>query len=87
MTDKPEFTNRGFMHMPYIPSTYGGTINVYESSNASGPHLWVKIECPVDLNDPYGAVQESVAHLTLNDAKRLAEHLNVLIDNHYQKDL
>jgi hypothetical protein len=44
MTDHLAATtsDRGFDSMPDIPSEYGGHVSVYESSAASGPHIWLK---------------------------------------------
>lgn len=81
---KPETGTRGFKHMPSLPSEYGGEVEVYESSNASGPHIWVRIVCPADLNEPNGMRVESVAHLTLENAQKLQEQLAFLVNNHYQ---
>ena len=80
-----ETTSRGFMHLPQIPSEYGGGITVSESSAAMGPHIWVRMECPVDLNNPQGETKEAVAHLTLENARKLMEQLAYLDENHYQR--
>lgn len=82
---EPTITNRGFARFDEIPSTYGGSIRVYESSNAEGPHLWVRTESPVDLNQPWGDMKEGVAHLRLEDARLLRDQLTWLIDHHYQE--
>lgn len=75
---------RGFDHMPEIPSTYGGFVRVYESSNAAGPHIWLKAE-EVPVGDDRIPVT-AFAHLTLNDAVKLAEQILYLADHHYQLD-
>lgn len=77
-------SERGFARLPSIPSAYGGDVAVYESSAASGPHIWLKLDTPVDLNDPAGPHQESFAHLTAADAAKLADQLRLLVDGHYQ---
>lgn len=79
-------TDRGFKHMPALPSRYGGTIRTYESSSAEVPSIWVTIECPVDLNDPTGPTKEAVAHLEVDAAWLLAEQLRYLVEHHYQGD-
>lgn len=81
---EPEITPRGFQRHPPVPSEYGGHIETYESSAASGPHLWVNIECPVDLNNPAGAKKDATVHLTLENATLLRDQLTQLIENHYQ---
>jgi hypothetical protein len=81
---KYKTSDRGFTHLPPIPSEYGGHVLAYESSSAEGPHLWLRTVCPVDLNEPEGLVTETVAHLTLENAQKLQEQLAFLIKNHYQ---
>ena len=92
MTDRrhlrplPDLSGRGFTHLPEIPSNYGGHIRAYESSAASSPHLWVRIECPENPNAPDGPTREAVVHLTLDNARRLAEQLVYLVDTHYLEE-
>jgi len=83
---EPTVTERGFRHMPDIPSTTGGHVRVYESSAASGPHIWIRTEQPSDLNDPSSDPVEAVAHLPLEAAEQLRDQLTALIANHYQND-
>lgn len=77
-------SGRGFAHLPPIPSEYGGEVRAYESSAAMGPHIWVRIECPADLNEPDGPTVEAVAHLTAENAGRLGDQLHLLVRDHYQ---
>jgi hypothetical protein len=79
-------SERGFDHMEPIPSEYGGHITAYESSAASGPHIWLTAVAPVDLNNPNGPTAEAPMHLTAENAWRLAEQLMALVRNHYQGD-
>ena len=81
---EPTFSDRGFAQMPEIPSEYGGSVRVYESSAAMGPHIWLEAKAPEDLNHPDGPMVEAPIHLTLDNAKLLRDQLTVLIDNHYQ---
>lgn len=74
-------TNRGFDHMPSIPSTYGGSVRAYESSAAGGPHLWLHIATPSGNG---GGLAH--AHLTAADAWHLGEQLLQLVRDHYQGD-
>jgi hypothetical protein len=80
---EPTYSSRGFKYMDPIPSAYGGHVAVYESSAASGPHLWVAVKqdraARLDGRDT-----EATAHLTLDDATRLRDQLTYLIENHYQ---
>ncbi len=78
-------TARGFKHLPPIPSSYGGTVRAYESSNAEGPHVWLTSECPSDLNRPDSPQVETPMHLTVESAQQLVDQLQFLIDNHYQR--
>lgn len=80
----PEYSGRGFKHMPPVPSVYGGEVRVYESSSAMAPHVWLSATCPSDLNDRSSAPVEAVAHLTLEDAEVLRDQLTFLIEHHYQ---
>lgn len=81
----PETSERGFKRFPAIPSEYGGEISVYESSAASGPHVWLNAECPVDLLEPDGPKLIASMHLTAENARRLGQQLIHLADNHYQE--
>jgi hypothetical protein len=66
-------SDRGFDRYPAIPGAYGGEVQVYESSAASGPHVWLK-------------ASESPLHLTAENATKLAEQLLALVANHYQNE-
>lgn len=80
-----EVTSRGFKHTAPVPSEYGGYVKVYESSAASGPHLWLSVTCPSDLNDPGSEPIEAIAHLKLESAENLVEQIDHLITCHYQR--
>ena len=68
--------------MPPIPSEYGGEVTVFESSAASGPHIWLKAREAMR-----GEPERTVAlHLTAENAWRLAEQLQMLVRDHYQGD-
>jgi len=84
----PTMTDRGFLHLPPIEGFHAGRpdgkVRVYESSAASGPHIWVNVEG--DYVTP-GSVQRGVdvsIHLPLEDALKLAEQIKWLVKNHYQ---
>lgn len=81
---EPTLSDRGFKHYDSVPSTYGGTVRVYESSAASGPHIWLNAVAPVDMNDPNGRQEGSAIHLTLENATLLRDQLTHLIEHHYQ---
>lgn len=83
---EPTTTDRGFKHMPPIPSKYGGAVRIYESSAATGPHVWLLAESPVDMNNQDGPTVEAVIHLNAENAWLLAEQLRWLLEHHYQGD-
>lgn len=76
-------TGRGFDHLPEIPATYGGTVKTYESSAAMEPCLWIKIFEP-DNMEPSKPPAEAYAHLTVDNAVKLAEQILYLAKHHYQ---
>lgn len=81
----PTITDRGFKHLPEIPSTYpGGTIRTYESSAAMQPCIWVAAVAPENLNHPDGPQMSAPIHLTIENALRLADQIQFLARNHYQ---
>lgn len=76
-------TDRGFVHLPPIAVRWGGmarggAVRAYESSAASGPHLWLQV---VDDNGTKVTVQ-----LAAEDAWRLADQLRWLVEHHCQGD-
>lgn len=77
-------SDRGFTHMRPVPSSYGGNVAVYESSAAEHPHIWLRVQCPTDLNRPDGPITEAVAHLPIEGAELLYKQLGHLIENHHQ---
>lgn len=81
-TDGPEhllpiITDRGFKWMPAINGTHHTRVVAYESSNASGPHIWVKAS-------DEGIGDSQSAHLPLDAAVQFAEQIQYLAANHYQ---
>jgi hypothetical protein len=64
-------SDRGFDRYPAISGAHGGEVQVYESSAASAPHVWLK-------------ATESPLHLTAENATKLAEQLLALVADHYQ---
>lgn len=69
-------SDRGLVSLPPIPSACGGSVRVYESSAAAGPHIWLAANSPIA---PYGTV-----HLSMDDALKLADQIRLLAANHYQ---
>jgi hypothetical protein len=77
-------SDRGFTSGDEIPSEYGGHVRAYESSAAEAPHIWVMATAPADLNRPDGEMVEAPLHLTVDNARKLAEQILELVDGHYQ---
>lgn len=78
-------TDRGFDHLPPIPSTYGGHVTAYESSGASDSYLWLKVRDESGSSSRHGTEPtEAHAHLLVEDALRLADQLVRLVADHYQ---
>ena len=67
--------------MDPIPSQYGGHVRVYESSNIN-PAIWVRVNCPANLNEPEGPEIEAVAHVGIDHARVLRDQLSYLISQH-----
>lgn len=72
----PHVTDRGFKQLPLLNGSYDGhTVRVYESSAASGPHLWLSVK------DGEG---KATVHLEVETALRLADQIQLLAREHYQ---
>jgi hypothetical protein len=71
---------RGFLRAPVIAGTYPNeSVEVYESSNAENPAVWIKgIEC---------VGSGSRVELTAENAYRFAEQIMALVANHHAGDL
>lgn len=82
----PERNARGFLHMPPVPSTHGGTIKVYESSAADDAYVWVQVNVPADLNDPDGEQVKASVHLTREAATHFIQQLQWLAQHHFLSD-
>lgn len=83
--------NRGFKWCAPVEGAYGGQATVHESSAASGPHLWLSVEEPNDLNawtigDKTGGTHEAALHLTAEAAAQLRDTLDWALEHHYQGD-
>lgn len=77
---------RGFKHGEKIAGTYNDTVKVSESSLASGPHIWIWVQCPENLNDLDGPRKKAECHMTLDAAEGLRDQLNYIIANHYNRE-
>lgn len=70
-------SERGLKYMPTIYGEGVSLVRVYESSLAEEPRIWVYVE------DRAGE-RIAQAHMSLDEARQLAEQLVVLVENHYQ---
>jgi hypothetical protein len=75
--------SRGMGRMVNIPGAYGGGVDVYESSAASWPHLWLKAQEHVNPNDRDSRLKEVIVHLRAESAWLLARQLCALVQQHY----
>lgn len=83
---EPTVTDRGFTHLPPIPGDYGGFTQVYESSAAERPKVWLWVVAATSQNGcPVHPAGCSI-HLTAENAWKLADQLRHLVENHYQGD-
>lgn len=90
MSTEPNYSGRGFAHWEPVESTYGGEVRVYESSAASGPHIWINVsgECHLDGHPKphpglaFGLAPGSTsAHLTMRSARDLRDRLTAAIEH------
>jgi hypothetical protein len=73
--------DRGFFGYGIVECTRGTKISVYESSAATGPHVWMALENPgtgPGLESFKGRV---VSHLTLEQAKQVIAMLQGFVDD------
>ena len=85
----PEFSERGFAQFPPFTCSYGSEVRLYESSNASGPHIWLNIDDSRWRTPKQKAednVNHSSAHLTLDQARELSNRLQTAIAFMEQRD-
>lgn len=60
--------------------TYGTKIEVYESSSAIAPHVWLKLQQDSNVLGEANA-GEAVAHLDVKQAKKLIARLQAWLDD------
>lgn len=80
----PITTNRGFKWLPKLSGINGDSVQVRESSNAEGPHLWLDVAQLTNLNDRKSPTFTATAHLPIETAEQLVDQLQHAIRNHYQ---
>lgn len=88
---KHKITDRGFKHMESVPGYYGGEGRLYESSGST-PSVWLQIEEPNSLNnwaagDKSGGTHEATLLLTAENAWKLKQQIEWLLENHFLGDL
>lgn len=66
-------TPRGFHDYDSFRDTYGSEVTVRESSNASGPHVWVFCKENPQMVDPS-------PHLNVEQARRVIAALQAFVD-------
>lgn len=73
-------TQRGFHRYgePVI-CTYGTKVEVYESSSAEGPHVWLNLECDME-NLRSQKAGEGTAHLNEEQARAVIARLQTWLD-------
>lgn len=82
----PIKSDRGFTRLPAIPSDHpGGEVRVYESSAAEQPCIWLNATAGYAFNRPDGSSVVAPIHLTVDNARKLAEQLLYLAEHHYQE--
>lgn len=83
-----EYSERGFARWRGVETDRGERVDVYESSAASGPHLWLSIagEAHLDVAPrPHPGIAGGVAtgslaaHLTLEQAQQVLAHLSAAV--------
>lgn len=67
-------SERGFERYGEVETAYGHKVAVYESSSASGPHLWLSVEH--DGGNSYSP-HSARAHLTVEQAVQIRDRLQV----------
>ena len=87
----PEKSERGFAQFPEVECSYGSKVKVYESSAASGPHLWLNVDSRPWANPEHFAYKDNFAaqasaHLTLDQARDLCNRLQTAIMFMEQRD-
>lgn len=90
----PQASDSGFKHYEAIQAD-AADVRVYESSDASSPHLWLSVTGEAFLRalprpvvaTPFGVADASVAaHMTLEQAAAVRDVLDAAIAGHYQRE-
>lgn len=78
-------TARGTMVMPELTANVGGAVQLSESSSPAKAFVWLRASAPVDNNRPFGARQEVVLHLTVQELQLLADQCDYLVKYHWRE--
>lgn len=80
------YSDRGFgQFLRDLQTTYGHRVSVYESSSASGPHLWLDVSGSSHLQGdpvphagiPFGVAEGSTtAHMTVEQAAAVRDAID-----------
>lgn len=83
-----EHSSRGFKCLPAIRGRgRDETVDVYESSLATDPHIWMALRVLRDPSHPQQSSSKSaIIQLSAEDAWRLADQLRYLVVHHYHGD-
>lgn len=77
----PQITDRGFKHMPTLADAFEpDAVRLLEASTAVGPHLWLRVK------DPAEPGQHPVVLLSAEQAWKLKEQIEWLLEHHYHGD-
>lgn len=81
MNLEPSFLGRGFARWEPTDTSYGATVEIYESGAASGPYIWLYVNQPAPEYPIGGLPQvEATAHMSLDQAKEIHAKLGAAIE-------
>lgn len=87
-------SDRGFIHLDPVKTTYGADVRISESSAAMAPHIWLRINGEAHLRGPVkpfvgipdGIAQADLsAHMTLAQAEQIYAQLGHMIERTKQR--
>ena len=80
-----EFPVGRFLDFTVVQPRRSGEIEVYESSDAVIPSIWLRTKAEVVVGTEVQEV-DVAAMVTVDNARKLGEQLIALADNHYQAE-
>jgi hypothetical protein len=77
-------SDRGFVGFgeTHVTCTYGAEVDVYESSAASGPHVWLSVVDFPRTADPEESRERAAAHLDVAQAREVRDRINAWLRKH-----